>query len=107
MPTRRAGVPGGSGTILGRLDADGGMHLTHQYPQAVQLVGMRLQALRDMAIQQFFHLHEPLKQLRVLLGKLLVLLPQALDAIRLLVIAQRADIGRDEEDRTCERRLKT
>jgi hypothetical protein len=57
---------------------------------------MRLQALRDMLIEQLLHIQQPLCQLRALLGELLVLPTQGLDAIRLLVIAQRADVGGDK-----------
>lgn len=66
---------------------------------------MRLQTLRDVKIEHLLHIQELPRQLLVLLGKLLVLLPQRLDAIRLQVIPHRTHIGRNEEDWTCERRL--
>lgn len=59
-----------------------------------------------MAIHNLLHAQEALRQLRILLGEVLVLFPQTLDAISLLVIAYCANVGRNEENRASKRRLK-
>lgn len=83
----------------------GSMYLAQQVSQVLDLSTMRPQALDDVAIQNFLHVQQSLRQLLILLGKLLVLLCQVLNAVRLLVIPHGAHVGGDKEDWAGERRL--
>lgn len=84
----------------------GGVYLAQNGSQVLDFRTMRPQALDDVPIQYLLHVQQLLRQLLILLGKLLVLLCQALNVVRLLMVPDGAHIGGDEKNRASERRLK-
>lgn len=83
------------------------MHLAQQNAQVVDFLAVRFETRGDVFVEQLLHAEQALRQLLVLLVQRLTLFGQTLDPIGLLVVAHRADIRRDQQDWTCERRLET